>query len=356
MPHLRSKPLRLWCIGPLPPPLSGQSQYNSVLRKRFQEQIEVIWLDTGKTAASKLSSAIINPLRVLTQVRRTETVYTSAPGQMGLWLFLPVIAALRVRGIVHFVHHHSFRSVNLAPMASHKWLARIGGAKSRHVLLSDSMLQRYSDAYLSDAQRAGALTVPNAFLFAQEIPPSPSREGPVTIGHLSVMTREKGVDYILGLIERLLPKTDYRFVLGGPVKDEDLRAEVEAMVATHPDRVEWLGLVQGEAKSAFYARCDLLLLPSKLIDEADPLVLLEAFAAGTATLASNRGCIPDRVMSPDHLMEMEPVADTSRLKMMAEAIAADRPGWAHRCQDHARTLFAAAAAQGNALLSALGLD
>ena len=349
-------PPQLWFIGPFPPPLSGQSHYNVTLRDRLQASGPVICLTTGETISGKIRAVIDNTWAILTRVRHGDTVYTSAPGQMGLWLFLIVIGALRLRGLPNFVHHHSFRSINLAPMASHRCLALIGGANSRHVFLSENMRDRYAEAYLSPAQIQDTLVVPNAFLFAQEITEPPQRDGPVTIGHLSVMTREKGVNHILCLIERLLPETDYRFVLGGPIHDKELRAEVEAIVKACPDRVEWLGPVQGAEKAAFYSRIDLFVLPSQLIDEADPLVLLEAFAAGVPALASNRGCIPDRIMKPEHLMEMALEPDTERLMALADAIAEDRAGWSARTQGHARRLFADAREQGRAFLKELRSD
>lgn len=347
---------RLWFVGQFPPPLSGQSHYNITLRDYLQGQVDLTCLTTGGNIWGKLQAALVNPWKIMTQVRRDDTVYTSAPGQRGMWLFLIVIAVLRLRGLTHFVHHHSFRSINLAPIASHRCLALIGGANSRHVFLSENMRDRYAEAYLSPAQIQGTLVVPNAFLFAQEITEPPQRDGPVTIGHLSVMTREKGLDYMLCLIERLLPETTYRFVLGGPIHDKELRTEVEAIVTAYPDRVEWLGPVQGAQKAAFYARTDLFVLPSRLIDEADPLVLLEAFAAGVPALASNRGCIPDRIMEPEHLMEMTLEPDTERLMALADAIAEDRAGWSARTQDHARRLFADAREQGRAFLKELGSD
>lgn len=346
-------PPQLWFIGPFPPPLSGQSHYNVTLRDRLQASGPVICLTTGETISGKIRAVIDNTWAILTRVRHGDTVYTSAPGQMGLWLFLIVIGALRLRGLTHFVHHHSFRSINLAPMASHRCLAFIGGANSRHVFLSENMRDRYAETYLSPAQLQGTLVVPNAFLFAQEITEPPQRDGPITIGHLSVMTREKGLDHILCLIERLLPETDYRFVLGGPIHDKDLRTELEAIVTAFPDRVEWLGPVQGSEKADFYARTDVFVLPSKLLDEADPLVLLEAFSAGAVALAANRGCIPDRVMTREHLLEMNPDADVALLKGIANQIVVDRQGWAQRCQDHAKGLFAEAKEHGNHFLHEL---
>ncbi|MFK7875914.1 MAG: hypothetical protein AB8B71_09065 [Paracoccaceae bacterium] len=108
-------------------------------------------------------------------------------------------------------------------------------------------------------------------------------------------------------------------------------------------------------KASFYARTDLFVLLTWLIDEADSLVLLEAFAASTAALAALRRCIPDRAISPEHLMEMTRSEDVARLKTIAEAIAADCEGWDTRSQAHTATFFGQARAQGNTFLTALGV-
>ena len=153
----------------------------------------------------------------------------------------------------------------------------------------------------------------------------------------------------------MLPDTDYRFILAGGIKDKALRIAVEKMVAIHSDRIEWVGPVQGEAKAEFYARSDLFILPSKLVDEADPLVLLESFAAGTVALASNRGCIPDRVMSPDHLLSMSLVKDVALLRYVAGQIETDRGAFAEQAQTHAQAMFQGAQIEGEAFLAALGV-
>jgi len=346
---------KIWFIAPFPSPLNGQTNYNRTLLDALEGRADVICLETGKTTKDKLIRAWKNTWIVLFRIPRGATVYTSAPGQMGLWPFLLTIAALRIRGMDHFVHHHSFRGINLAPLAAHRWLARLGGAYQRHIFLSENMRDRYATTYLSDQQKKRALVVPNAFLFAQTVPATPHRTGPITIGHLSVMSREKGVDYIIDLITRLLPDADLRFVLGGPIQNAALRADIEALVAKYGDRVEWTGPIQGDAKSTFYNRTDLFILPSKLVDEADPLVLLESFAAGTVALASNRGCIPDRVMTQEHLLAMDPDKDLELLQNVVAQIAADRIGTARKAQAHATYMFQNARAQGQAFLAALGV-
>lgn len=343
----------IWFIAPFPPPLSGQSQFNAMLRSHLDGVTQTYVLPTGGSAAGKILRAIINPLTVFLRIRRGDIVYTSAPGQLGLWLFLPTIAALRLRRHGHFVHHHSYRAVNLAPMAAHRWLARIGGQRQRHVFLCEKMRRGYVRAYLSPAQAEASLVVPNAFFFAGALPPSPDRRGPIVVGHLSVMTREKGVDYILGLQRRLAGDSSLTFVLAGPIVDDGLRSEVEAAVAASKGQLRWIGPVIGADKAAFYAGVDLFLLPTRLVDEADPLVLLEAFGAGSRVLAADRGCIAERIGAPDDLLSLDPTADADCLRRTAAEIAVDRPAAVRACQARARALHDAAKIQGEAFLAAL---
>lgn len=345
---------RIWFVGPLPPALSGQTRFNAVLAERLARFAALRALPTGGSASEKIWRAILNPLRLLFGVRRGDTIYCSAPGQMGLWLFLPTIAALRLRRLPHFVHHHSYRAVALAPLASHRWLCRIGGPRQRHVFLCDSMREGYSAAYLSPAQAEIAMVVPNAFLFAAGLPDLPRRDGPVVVAHLSVITREKGIDHILDLQRRLADDPEVEFLIGGPIADPALRATVEAAVAASGGKMRWIGPVEGQAKADFYARSDIFVLPTRLIDEADPLVLLESYSAGVGVLAAQRGCIPDRLVSPDHTLTFELEADAARLRAMIAEVRMDRVALGEACQRHAAALNTKAAVQGRDFLEALG--
>lgn len=345
---------RIWFVGPLPPSLSGQTRFNAVLADRLGRFAELRLLTTGGSVAEKIRRAAVNPLLLLFVVRRGDKVYCSAPGQMGLWLFLLVIAALRLRRLPHFVHHHSYRAVALAPLASHRWLCRLGGRRQRHVFLCESMRDGYRVAYLSDEQSKGTLVVPNAFLFATELPELPRRDGPVVVAHLSVITREKGIEHVLELQRRLADDPDVVFLIGGPIGEPHLRNTVEAAVAASDGKMRWIGTVQGQAKVDFYAKSDIFVLPTRLVDEADPLVLLEAYRAGVCVLAADRGCIVDRLLSPSHRLSLEPTADTILLRDMIARARKDRTALGRACQDHAERLNAQAATLGGDFLAALG--
>jgi glycosyltransferase involved in cell wall biosynthesis len=55
--------------------------------------------------------------------------------------------------------------------------------------------------------------------------------------------------------------------------------------------ISYLGKIGTEGKEDFLNKIDLLLMPTKYINEAEPLVIHEAMSHGIAVIACDRGCI-----------------------------------------------------------------
>jgi len=342
----------IWLIGPFPPPLHGQAVYNDAFAAHLRRHGELRVLATGKGAASKLAATARIVLTVLLRARARDVVYTSMPGQLGAWLFAIVVAALRVRGLRHFVHHHSFRAIVLGPLRVMRVVVALGGRLQHHILLSAAMRDRFAAIYLgADATRAHALS--NALLFCPEraaVPARPVR--PATIGHLSVLTREKGVDVVIALFRRLAgDDPGLRLVLAGPVADEGLRAEIARAVADFRGRVDYRGPVSGAAKHDFFRDIDLFLLPTRLIDEAEPLVMMESYAAGVEFMSTERGCIPERVRRPDRLLTGDTDNDATRVAAVLAEGARDWVVLREACGHHAEQLHALAVGEAEALFA-----
>ncbi|MEB2845429.1 glycosyltransferase [Rhizobiales bacterium RZME27] len=348
---------RIWVIGPMPQPLNGQTNYNRHIVAEFEKHAPVTVLPTGGTGAEKIAAALVLPLIILFSIPRKDHVYTSPPGQNGLWLFMGCLAALRLKRLDHFIHHHSFRPINLGPTRSARALVAVSGPYQRHVFLSEKMRDRYADLYFTPELKARSFVLPNAYLFFKEKPAGAVRSGPITMGHLSVLTREKGVDYLIALAERIFAKRDdFRFVLAGPVRDESLKAEILAFCQKYPYRAEYLGPVYDDAKDAFYQRLDMFALPSRLIDEADPLVILEAYGYGCDILASSTGCIPERLRTADRLMSFDLDRDTELLDSAITDLAANRQAIAEAGRAHIAAMHRRSVAQANIFFSALEID
>lgn len=338
----------------LPPPLNGQSNCNAAMLAEMARRGAAVRLhDIGGTIVSKLLGVGRAVLAVLTGARRGDRAYLSIPGQAGVWLFVPLALALRLRGIEHAVHHHSFRPINRGPMRGMRMLVAAGGRRQRHVLLSGNMRRRFAGLYMEgDSDRAMALS--NAYLFGPQLVVADRPVRPVTLGHMSVLTRDKGVGYLLDLFASLTARgNDWRLVIAGPCADPSLRAGIDAAVAADPGRITYLGAVTGPDKERFFADIDLFVLPTTLVDEAEPLVMLEAFGRGVEVVANDTGCIRDRIRTPDHLLTGDRKADAALVEARVAEVAGDWPVTRTACIDHARGIAAQAGAEAEAVFPRL---
>ena len=216
------------------------------------------------------------------------------------------------------------------------------------------MRRRFAALYLNgSADRA--LSLSNAYLFGPRLErPGARPERPVTLGHMSVLTREKGVAYLLDLFADLIARGhDWRLVIAGPCADPALADALATAVAAHPGRIDYRGMVESEGKERFFADIDLFVLPTTLIDEAEPLVMLEAFARGIDVVANDTGCIRDRIRTLAHLMTGERTSDRTLIETQVAGNAVDWDATRRGCVDHARAIKVLADAEAAAVLPRL---
>jgi glycosyltransferase involved in cell wall biosynthesis len=333
------KGARLWFVAALPPPLNGQSNCNrAMLAELTARGATICCHDIGGPPLSKLRGIARALLAIMACARHGEQAYLSVPGQSGVWLFVPLALLLRLRGLTHYVHHHSFRPINLGPLRGMRMLVAAGGRRQRHILLSTDMRRRFANLYLEGDDRR-ALSLSNAYLFGPQLGVAERPDRPVTLGHMSVLTQEKGVAYLLALFATLIARGhDWRLVIAGPCADPDLRAALDTAVAVHHGRVAYRGAIDGADKERFFADIDLFVLPTTLIDEAEPLVMLEAFGRGVDVVANDTGCIRDRIRDSRRLLTRDREGDATLIAARIADNAADWSAARHACVAHARDI------------------
>ncbi len=128
------------------------------------------------------------------------------------------------------------------------------------------------------------------------IPPAvataPRPAEPLRLGYLGSLGPHKGVHVALRAMERLAHQPVTLIVRGGPLRDPDLRREL--------DRAQEMGLARYEGPytehdlPAVLAGLDALVIPS-LWPETGPMVWMEAVSAGLPVIASSVGALPERV-------------------------------------------------------------
>jgi len=121
----------------------------------------------------------------------------------------------------------------------------------------------------------------------------PSRT--LTVLYLGTLCRLKGVLVLLNSIPLVIrERSDIRFVLAGPWFNERDRKEADAFMASHgiAHAVHFPGTVDGRTKWDVLKSSDIFVFPG-IQQEGQPLVVLEAMAAGLPIIYTNRGCLSE---------------------------------------------------------------
>lgn len=118
--------------------------------------------------------------------------------------------------------------------------------------------------------------------------PSPPASGGVFF-YAGRLSREKGLDMILELAERL-PQTRWRLAGTGPM-EKDLRQAIETRAGAN---IELLGALAGEALQDAYRDATAVVLPSRCFENC-PLTVLEAMSSGRPTIGTRLGGIAELV-------------------------------------------------------------
>lgn len=124
----------------------------------------------------------------------------------------------------------------------------------------------------------------------------PRKGGPVVLGYLSSIRREKGLDLLIESLRQLVQthRREVRLAIAGQVLDAAYWREIRRTIrrAGLLDRVRYHGTLDLPAKVAFLQSCDLFVMPTRL-PESRALAAMEALAAGVPVIASHRGVLPE---------------------------------------------------------------
>ncbi len=148
-------------------------------------------------------------------------------------------------------------------------------------------------------------------------------EGRPVVGMAARLATEKGVEVLIGAMPRLLERFprlkvlfagQYEDVMGEEAYYRHLMPLIEAL---GPEHWEFLGVLSQAQMPAFFAACDVLVVPSLNSTESFGLVQVEAMLCGTPSIASNLPGVrqPPRMTG---MGEVTPIGDPAAL---AEAIA-----------------------------------
>ncbi|WP_433803106.1 glycosyltransferase family 4 protein [Actinomycetospora sp. CA-084318] len=322
-------------IGPLPPPVHGASLVTARLLERVRDRIEdvrvvdVAGRGDGLRHVVSRARAHLRALGVVLGLPAGAVVYVSLFGGFGLWYQLPVLALARARGLRVVAHHHSYAYITAraVPMVL---ITRLLGREDRHLFLSTSMRTAFLRRYPSRADHRFASN-------AHVVDPCPARPGAARSGlalvHVSNLSVSKGSVAAVETCAALRRRgVDATLTLVGPCGDE----ETAAAIRSAGDAVRWLGPCSTADVNAALDAADVFLFPSSYVNEAEPLVVLEALSRGVPVIATRRGALPE-LLPADWLLDgPDPEAIAARVEALGSS-----PTWRADAAARARALFEA---------------
>lgn len=293
--------LRIAAIGQFPPPVNGFSLITERVTALAAGRHAVVRFDIApdpaKSGVGKHLHRFRAAARACARLLRMRTAggvvsYIACEGRLGLVYTLAMVVAARARGHRLYLHHHNYTYVDR--FSGLMWaIDRVLG-DGAHVFLCAIMRHDFEGRY--GPVRNGIVLSNAAFVAPGTGRPEHTPDAPLVLGHLSNLTREKGLHLFLAVIEQAVAGgRDVRAVLAGPVaKPEDRRA-IEETQARLGGRLEYLGPLYGADKDRFYRDIDVFVFPTAYANEAQPTVVFEALAAGAKVLSFDRACIRNQI-------------------------------------------------------------
>lgn len=277
----------VFLIGPFPPPVHGFSLAMDAMRRVVQQSgVDVRLIDHVRWTAVPCS------LRLLRLVfhRRDIRLYLGLSAGKGQFRDMLFIAVARLCSLRLVIHHHSFAYLD-RPTFSARLVCWLGGPDTIHIVLCGAMRDLLCRHYVRLEQ---IRVLSNAALLPFAVAEVPKSGALGRVGFLGNITLEKGIDRFLVLISELRAAgLDILGCVAGPIVDSRCRKLIERAVAE--GSIIYHGPVYDQAKQAFLSQIDVLVFPSRYVNEAEPLAVLEALGFGIPVVATGRGCLPGLV-------------------------------------------------------------
>lgn len=297
--------IRLSIVGPLPPPVHGQSVATvhivDELALRFPN---LCVADTSEGCEPKWRRIMTKLARVVKaswSIRKANVVYISVNSGQGMYLSAAIALLARLQGVQLLLHHHSYACVANRKMRMVA-LARAAGVTAHHIVLSRTMLR---DLHRVVPEIHSAIVVGNAGLVDRSLAELPLKEdsGVLVLGHLSNLSAAKGLPEVVDLaIELQRLRVPFKLIIGGPAVGREAKFQLDRARRHLGEVFDYRGPLSGESKKQFYEDISHFIFPSRYAHEAVPLVLYEAMAAGVVCVATRQGSITEQLEGSGSLL------------------------------------------------------
>jgi len=204
------------------------------------------------------------------------------------------------RKIRVILHHHSFLPISqpktITNFFSHGFIFK----KCEHIFLTDKMKIEYLAVWGKPKKSWIVYNEAAAYDRLENFQPvNDKNRNKVILSHASNLTVEKGSLFTLELFNQMLRKFEnVNCVLLGPTKNEAISDRIQKLILDFPGRFSYSTFYDTTMLIEELNKSDIFIFPSTYVNEASPLVVLEAQFLGNVVLANDIGAISEIVLSP----------------------------------------------------------
>ena len=321
-------------IGTAPPPVTGESLVNDLIKKNLSNEFDIHSIDaninahaatpgrvTWKTAALQLNW-IIRTLVALQKTKFASAYIVCGQTLPGLLRFsLPIITCkLKCRNVViHFHGSQASRSLDSSHFIIQHFLRWIF-SKTTIIVLSETLKQPHLQSFQTN------INIVRNFVPHDDFTKNCARldklagQEPIRCLYMSNLLPEKGLwESISSVAEaRKLGKNIYLEICGDGSQGVIQKiSEIESK----NDWIKYRGVLSGEQKYLALANSHIFLLPTYYRIEGMPISLLEAARFESVIITTNQGAISDFVVDgvTGHICKQQDAPDlTNTLIFLAE--------------------------------------
>jgi glycosyltransferase involved in cell wall biosynthesis len=283
-------------VGAFPPPVHGMSVVNEAIKNELikcdAEHIifDVSQRDVTRNFISRISrvyKVIIQLLKFIGKINTWDVLYISQSGGKGrIYELCFVLIAIMLRRRV-YLHHHSFSYLDQKDLLANI-IFSLSNTLLLHVVLCKKMSEKIKHLYGSSIS---TFVLSNAS-FIKRNNNVRLKNSLTTLGFISNIVEDKGIFEFLDLFNKLTQKMTIKGVIAGPFLSEKVKKNVMLIVDEY-ENLEYRGACYGSDKELLFHELDLLVFPTKYKNEAEPLVIYEAYSYAVPVIAWGRGCIDD---------------------------------------------------------------
>lgn len=290
---------RILFVGPIPPPITGQSFAFSQVWQHYQKQKKGYLIDTNFEQKSPLVKLVLILWAILhffftVLFRKFDVLYfTCTRSFLGSFKDIMFInlAKLFSLKVVNHLHGADFKDfVDSLPSLYKKILINAYKKVDVSIVLLEEMKDQFQD--FTDTMEVKVVS--NFYdTVLDEITAPQGKHDQINISFFSNVMYSKGILETLEAFEALSKKHDNIFlhIAGNIFTDSymtntEIQQKLDLFLEKHPN-AKYYGVVKKQSKKDFLENTDVFLLPSFYKSEAFPITIIEAMRAGAIVITTD---------------------------------------------------------------------